>query len=182
MSRLARKPLKIAEGVTVEKGDGVFVFKGPKGEKTVKLLPLTSVKTENGEIMVTISGASKQAISNTGTMFALLRNAMEGVKTGFEKVLEIEGVGYKAAMEGGTLVLTLGFVNPIKLTPPKGVTIVVEKSQIKISGVDKEAVGQIAAQIRSYKKPEPYKGKGIHYQGEVIARKVGKKAGTAAAA
>ncbi len=181
MSRLARKPMKIEEGVTVTERDGVFVFKGPKGEKEVNLLLHTNVKIDNNEIMVTNSGAGKQAASNVGTMFALLRNAMEGVKNGYEKVLELEGVGYKAAMEGPTVVLTLGFVNPIKLTPPKGVTIVVEKSLIKISGVDKEAVGQTAAKIRSYKKPEPYKGKGIHYLGEVIARKVGKKAGTAAA-
>ena len=166
--------MKIAEGVTVEQRDGTFVFKGPKGEQTVKLLPLTSVKIENGGMMVTISGGGKQAVSNTGTMFALLRNAMEGVSKGFEKVLEIEGVGYKAAMEGQTVVLSLGFVNPIKLTPPKGVTIAVEKSQIKVSGVDKELVGQTAAQIRSYKKPEPYKGKGIKYVDEVIRRKAGK--------
>lgn len=179
MSRLARKPLKLPEGVTVEERDGVFIFKGAKGEKSVKRMSLVAVKIAEGEITVSTSGAGKQAVSNTGTMFALIRNAVEGVKNGFEKVLEIEGVGYKAAMEGQTIVLTLGFVNPIKLTPPKGVTIAVEKSQVKVSGVDKELVGQVSAQIRSYKKPEPYKGKGIHYLGEVIARKVGKKAGAA---
>lgn len=179
MSRLARKPIKIPEGVTAEERDGFLAFKGPKGEKSVKLMQFTSVNMENGEIKVSNVGSGKQAVSNTGTMFALVRNAMEGVKDGFEKVLEIEGVGYKAAMEGQTIVLTLGFVNPIKLTPPKGVTIAVEKGLVKVSGVDKELVGQTAALIRSYKKPEPYKGKGIHYLGEVIARKVGKKAGTA---
>lgn len=179
MSRLARKPLKLPEGVTAEERDGVLFLKGANGEKSVKMLQYTTVKIENGEILVTISGGGKQGVSNTGTMFALIRNAVEGVTKGFEKVLEIEGVGYKAAMEGQTVVLSLGFVNPIKLTPPKGVSIAVEKNTIKISGVDKELVGQTAAQIRSYKKPEPYKGKGIHYQGEVIVRKVGKKAGTA---
>jgi large subunit ribosomal protein L6 len=172
--------MKIEDGVTVTEREGLFVFKGPKGEKTVKLLPHTNVKIDNNGILVTVSGSGKQAASNVGTMFALLRNTMEGVKNGFEKVLELEGVGYKAAMEGPTIVLTLGFANPIKLTPPTDVTIVVDKNRIKISGADKEAVGQTAAKIRSYKKPEPYKGKGIHYLGEVIARKVGKKAGTAA--
>ncbi len=182
MSRLARKPLKLPEGVTAEERDGILVFKGVKGEKSVKLMSFVAVKIENGEISVSTTDAGKQATANTGTMFALIRNAIEGVKNGFEKILEIEGVGYKAAMEGQTIVLSLGFVNPVKLTPPKGVLIAVEKGQIKVSGVDKELVGQVAAQIRSYKKPEPYKGKGIHYLGEVITRKVGKKAGTATAA
>jgi len=181
MSRLARKPLKLPEGITILEREGFLILKGAKGEKSVKLMPLVGVKIENGEIIVSTTGAGKQAVSNTGTMFALIRNAVEGVKDGFEKVLEVEGVGYKAAMEGKTIVLSLGFANPIKLTPPEGVSITVEKGQIKVSGVDKELVGQIAAQIRSYRKPEPYKGKGIHYLGEVITRKVGKKAGTTTA-
>lgn len=181
MSRLAKKPIKILEGVTLKEEGHTLVFKGAKGEKSVKVLSSVKAEVKDGEIQVSIIGNTKQARANTGTTASLIKNAMQGVSAGFEKVLEIEGVGYRATMEGKTIVLALGFVNPIKLPAPEGITIVVEKNTIKVSGVDKEVVGQTAAKIRSFKKPEPYKGKGIHYQGEVIVRKVGKKAGAAAA-
>lgn len=181
MSRLARKPFKLPEGVTMSEDSGRITAKGPKGTLVIPMLQQVSIKIENGEVKVSNTGNSKQSSANTGTMFSLLKNASEGVSAGFIKQLEIEGVGFKAAMEGNTIVLSLGFVNPIKLPAPEGITISVEKSVIKVSGMDKGLVGQVAAEIRSYKKPEPYKGKGIHYVGEVIQRKVGKKAGAAAA-
>jgi large subunit ribosomal protein L6 len=116
--------------------------------------------------------------ANLGTMWANLRNAIQGVTEGFIKVLEIEGVGYKAVAEGKTLVLSLGYSHPIRFELPEGITAVVDKNTVTISGNDKQMVGQVAAEIRAYRKPEPYKGKGIHYKGEVIRRKVGKKAAT----
>jgi len=182
MSRLAKKPIKITEGVTVKIENGKIAFKGAKGELAVRLLPMVGVDMKGVELTVSKEGNSKQASANTGTTVALIRNAMEGVSSGFTKVLEIEGVGFKAAMEGTTIVLSLGFANPVKIKAPEGITITVEKSLVKISGVDRELVGQVAANIRAMKKPEPYKGKGIHYLGEVIPRKVGKKAGAATTA
>lgn len=181
MSRLAKKPIQLAEGVTVREEDKKLIFKGPKGEQAVVIPAFVKAEILDGAVQITKDGNSKQALSNTGTTASLVKNAVIGVKDGFEKVLEIEGVGYKAAMEGTTIVLSLGFVNPVKIAAPAGITITVEKNQIKVSGVDKAVVGEIAATIRAQKKPEPYKGKGIHYKGEVIVRKVGKKAGAAAA-
>lgn len=180
MSRLARKPIKVSSGVTVSNDGGYVLIKGPKGELKIKLLSFVKLEVSGDEVQITKSANSKQALANSGTMVAILKNAIEGVSNGFTKVLEIEGVGYRATMDGKTLVLSLGFVNPIKVQPPEGITVVVEKSQIKVSGIDRALVGQVAAKIRSYRKPEPYKGKGIHYLGEVIQRKVGKKAGAAA--
>lgn len=176
MSRLAKKPLNIISGVTVSK-DGNFVdLKGPKGEYKIKILDGIEVLIEGDKVNVKPTRNSKIAKMNTGTMWSLIKNAIQGLTSGFTKILEIEGVGFKAAIEGKTLVLNLGFVNPIRFDFPPGITIAVEKNVITISGSDKQAVGQAAAQIRAFKKPEPYKGKGIKYQGEVIRRKSGKKA------
>lgn len=180
MSRLAKKPVNIISGVTVTQDGNLLNFKGPKGEKQLKLLDGVAVKIEGENINVSPTRNSKVAKMNTGTMWALIRNAISGLTTGFSKVLEIEGVGFKAALEGKTLVLNLGFVNPVRFESPEGITITVEKNVITISGSDKQAVGQAAAQIRSFKKPEPYKGKGIRYRGEVVRRKSGKKAAAAA--
>ncbi len=182
MSRLARKPIIVPQGVTVKESDGVFSVHGPKGELTVRSLPQTNVAIDAQNVSVKPADGEQEASRNTGTLWSLLTNAVEGVTNGFSKVLEIEGVGYKGAMEGKTLVLSLGFVNPVKVVPPEGVTIAIEKNTITVSGASKEAVGQTAAFIRAQKKPEPYKGKGIHYKGEVIRRKVGKKAGATATA
>ncbi|MDO8516381.1 MAG: 50S ribosomal protein L6 [bacterium] len=182
MSRLAKKPISILSGVTLKDEGGFIVAKGPKGEIKLPKMQGTLVKIEADTVMVTTEGTSKQVRANTGTMWSLIRNAIAGVATGFLKTLEIEGVGYKGAMDGRTLVLSLGFVNPVRITPPEGVTIEVEKNlTIRVSGANKDLVGRTAAEIRAQKKPEPYKGKGIHYAGEVIKRKVGKKAGATAA-
>lgn len=176
MSRLAKKPINILSGVTVTQ-DGPFLsFKGPKGEKELSVLDGVQVIIGGDSINVKPTRNSKTAKMNTGTMWSLIKNTVSGLTSGFTKVLEIEGVSFKATLEGKTLVLSLGFANPIRFDPPEGTQISVEKNTITVSGSDKQAVGQVAAQIRSFKKPEPYKGKGIKYQGEVIRRKSGKKA------
>lgn len=182
MSRLAKKPLIVPEGVSVTVAAGKVSVKGPKGELTVKIPQEIEVKTGDQEISVKSDSKTKQSRASTGTTWALIRNALEGVSRGFVRVLEIEGVGYRAAMEDDTLVLSLGYVNPVRFRVPAGVTVSVEKNIISVSGIDKELVGLTAAKIRSLRKPEPYKGKGIRYRGEVIRRKVGKKATTAAGA
>lgn len=177
MSRLSKKSIPLPPSVTAEERQGKFVVKGPKGELSVALLPDVSVSVGSEGIMVSHEGSS--GTENVGTVWSLLQNAVAGVSEGFSKVLEIEGVGYRASIEGKALVLALGFSHPVRFEAPEGITISAEKNTITISGMDKELVGQVAAKIRSFKKPEPYKGKGIHYAGEVIRRKVGKKAATA---
>lgn len=176
MSRLAKKPIELKPGVSLIEDGGFLIFKGPKGEQKVRILPFVNVAIVETTINVTTEKSMKQARANVGTMWSIIRNAIEGVSDGFKKVLEIEGIGYKANMDGSILVLSLGFVNPVRVEPPKTITVSVEKNIISISGIDKELVGRIAAEIRALKKPEPYKGKGIHYAGEVIRRKAGKKA------
>jgi large subunit ribosomal protein L6 len=181
MSKLAKKSILIPPGTTVERNGEIVEVKGPRGSLSLKMLPWIDLDIENGSIRVSCAEKKKQARANCGTMWALLRNALEGVSKGFQKNLEIEGVGYRVAMEGKTLVLNVGYSHPVRFDPPDGVVIKVEKNFIQVSGIDKEAVGQAAAMIRAIKKPEPYKGKGIRYQGEVIRRKAGKKvAGTTA--
>jgi large subunit ribosomal protein L6 len=182
MSRLARKLITIPAGVTVAVSAGSVSAKGTKGELTVRIPDGIAVAQEPGGVRVTMERDDAQTRADVGTTWSHITNAVEGVHTGFEKSLEIEGVGYRAQLEGKTLVLSLGFVNPVRYEAPAGVTMSVEKNVIKVAGVSKEAVGQAAADIRAFKKPEPYKGKGIHYVGEVIRRKAGKKAATGTAA
>jgi large subunit ribosomal protein L6 len=172
MSRLFKKPIDIIPGVTVAESHGILTVKGAKGEQKVMLAENTKIKVEGDKLWV----------EGSGTSWSLAKNAIRGVAEGFLKVLEIEGVGYRAAVEGKELVLHLGYAQPVRVKIPEGITVAVEKSAIKVSGVSKDLVGRTAATIRALKKPEPYKGKGIHYQGEVIRRKVGKKAGATAAA
>jgi len=186
MSRLIKKSIAIPDGVTATASGEVFVVKGAKGELSVKIPAGVVVAVEGKEIWIKSRAAGDGTASDTvpneaallGTTWSLAKNAAEGVSEGFAKVLEIEGVGYRAAIEGKDLVLNLGYALPVRMPVLEGVTIVVEKNMIKVSGIDKELVGRAAAEIRALKKPEPYKGKGIHYQGEVIRRKVGKKAGS----
>ena len=179
MSKIGKKPITIPDNIEVKISDGFLKFEGNNG--TINLKILSYIKTELKDKMIFFSpeNNSKQARANWGTIRSLAANAIIGLTDGFTKVLEIEGIGYRANMEGDTLVLDLGLSHPIKLIPLKGIKISAEKNIIKISGIDKALVGQIAAKIRAFKKPEPYKGKGIRYQGEIIRRKVGKKvAGT----
>ena len=180
MSKLAKKPVTIPQGVTVTADANFAIVKGPKGELKIRIPEGVAWKMEEQGLMVSTHRNDKQSRANVGTTWALIRNAAQGCSAGFSKTLEIEGVGYKINVVGYTVVLSLGFVNPVRLPIPAGITATAEKSSMTISGVDKELVGRFAAEIRSLKKPEPYKGKGIRYQGEVIRRKVGKKAATAA--
>ncbi|MBI5306524.1 50S ribosomal protein L6 [Candidatus Wolfebacteria bacterium] len=176
MSKIGKKQINIPDGTDVSINEGIIKIKGKNGEITHKLLPFVNFKKEGKLIFFSIDHDTKQARSNWGTMRALVNNAVLGVNSEFSRILEIEGVGFKAATEGQNLVLNIGFSHPVKFIPSKGIKISVEKNEIKIFGFDKALVGKTAAEIRSFKKPEPYKGKGIKYKGEFIRRKEGKKA------
>jgi len=187
MSRLIKKSIAIPAGVTVTLNGDVLSVKGPKGELTVNITEGIVVKVDGldklaagGAELWISEGAGLAEKAMLGTTWALAKNAIIGVTEGFTKVLEIEGVGYRAEMKGKDLTLYLGYALPVQFPVEPGVTVSVEKNVVKIAGINKEMVGRVAAEIRALKKPEPYKGKGIHYQGEVIRRKAGKKAGTAA--
>jgi large subunit ribosomal protein L6 len=180
MSRLIKKPITITAGATLVQSGDVLTVKGPKGELKITIPQGVTLKNEGENFWIsTTAGAQTSAIQ--GTIWALVKNAVEGVTVGYTKILEIEGVGYRAALEGKELVLFLGYALPVRVPVLEGVTIAVEKNTISVSGINKDIVGRAAAEIRALKKPEPYKGKGIHYKGEVIRRKVGKKAGATAA-
>lgn len=180
MSRLIKKPIAITPGATLIQSGRVLAIKGPKGELSIDLPAGVEVKTEGTNFWVSTTPEVKTTALQ-GTVWALVKNAIEGVTVGFTKVLEIEGVGYRVAIEGKELVLFLGYALPVRVPIPQNVSIAVDKNVMTVTGIDKDAVGKAAAEIRALKKPEPYKGKGIHYQGEVIRRKVGKKAGATAA-
>lgn len=181
MSRLIKKSISLPTGVTVTQNGGFLIVKGAKGEQKVALVPGAKARIETGNLWIEAEDdASTKA--GAGTLWSLSKNAIEGVTNGFLKILEIEGVGFRAVLEGKDLVLHLGYAQPVRVSIPAAVSVAVEKNTIKISGIEKEIVGRVAAEIRALKKPEPYKGKGIHYQGEVIRRKVGKKAGATAVA
>jgi len=176
MSRTGKKPIKIPEAVTVDIDGRAVNVKGPKGELKRKIRPEIGVKKEEGELKVFISKEDKKSKAFLGLERSLLSNMITGVTDGFEKVLELHGVGYRARMEGQTLVVEAGFSHPVKMDPPEDAEIAVEEGKIKVSGIEKERVGQVAAKIRAIRPPEPYKGKGIRYEGEEIVRKEGKKA------
>jgi large subunit ribosomal protein L6 len=178
MSRLIKKSIPVPDGVTIAISDDLLTVKGPKGELDVTLVPgVVAVQKEKELWIEQGKGLLNEAM--LGTTWALVKNAIEGVTAGFAKKLEIEGVGYRAVIEGKELVLFLGYALPVRVPVPEDVAVSVEKNTaILFSGISKENVGQIAAKVRALKKPEPYKGKGIHYEGEVIRRKVGKKAGS----
>ena len=176
MSRLAKKPVELPKGVDVSVSGDVVTVKGPKGSLTMKLSKGVKVDLENG--MAGVSGTEELShLPFLGLDISRLKNAIEGVSTGFKKTLELVGVGYKAAVKGKILDLSLGFSHPCELTIPDTLQIeVVKNTTIHVSGVDKVEVGQFSATIRSKRPPEPYKGKGVKYQGEYIKRKAGKKA------
>lgn len=176
MSRIGKKIIQIPAGVTVKTEGDFIIVKGPKGEIRKKF-PI-EIKMEKGEKEIVFSpvAETKKTAALWGLSGSLLRGMLEGVTSGFEKKLEFEGVGYRANVEGDTLVMQLGFSHPTRLKIPAGISLKVEKSVITVSGFDKELVGGIAAKIRHLKPVEPYKGKGIRYQGEVVRRKAGKKA------
>ena len=176
MSRIGKKLIEIPQGVTVSANDKEITVKGPKGELVQVIHPEIKVEVKDGKILVAPkTELSKKGRGLWGLYRALIANMVEGVSKGFEKKLEIEGVGFKANVEGDTIVLNLGFTNPIKIKKEDGITFLVEKNVVTVSGASKERVGHFAALIRKQKKAEPYKGKGIKYQGEIIRRKEGKK-------
>lgn len=182
MSKIGKKPITIPEGVEIKINDRNLEIRGRLATLNLPILTHTNAEIKDKELLISVSGTGKQARANWGTMRALAQNAVNGVSTGFVKYLELEGIGFRATLEGKTLVLNIGFTHPVKFIPPEGVAIAIEKSAIKISGSDRAVVGEVAAKIRALKKPEPYKGTGIRYRGEVIARKEGKKAASAGAA
>lgn len=181
MSKIGKRAIIIPDNVEVKISDGFLEFKSNSGVINLKILPFIKAEVKDKSVFFTPENNSKQTRTNWGTTRSLAYNAVIGLTEGFSRVLEIEGIGYRAALEGNTLVLNLGLSHPIKFVPPEGVKISVEKNVVKISGIDKALVSQVAAKIKAFKRPEPYKGKGIKYRGEIIRRKAGKKvAGTEA--
>ena len=175
MSRLAKNPIEITAGVTVTVSGDTVTIKGPKGELVKTFRPEVTAEVVDNTIVLTKKGDNVFVRSLWGTVGSHVRNMMEGVTKGFEKKLILEGVGFKSAVAGNSLDLALGFSHPVKIPVPEGLTVTADKNIISISGIDKESVGQFSAHVRSLKKPEPYKGKGFRYDGEVIRRKQGKK-------
>ena len=176
MSRIGKKPVAVPAGVTASVNGQTVTAKGPKGELKFVVNDEVLVKLENGEIAVEPRDQSKTARSKWGMSRTQIVNILTGVKDGFERKLEITGVGYRAAMQGKNLQMQLGYSHEIIYQPPEGVTLATPKpTEITVSGIDKQQVGQVAAEIREYRGPEPYKGKGVRYAGEKIVRKEGKK-------
>jgi large subunit ribosomal protein L6 len=179
MSRVGEKPIIIPEGVKVRIEGNIFTVEGPKGKLTRKIPSEIKVEIKDKEIIIKRFSSEKSHKSLHGLSRSLFANMIKGVSKGFQKSLEIIGVGYKANLKGDRLVLSLGFAHPVEFPIPEGIEMKVEKgTQITISGANKGLVGEIAANLRALKPPEPYKGKGIRYKGEYIKRKVGKAAVT----
>lgn len=179
MSRIGKKPIEIPEGVQVKIENQRVMIKGPKGELSREIRPEIKVGVKEGKIFVLPKIETKKTKAFWGLTRSLINNMVKGVTEGYEKKLEIQGLGYKANLEGEELVLFVGFTHSVKIKPPKEIKISTQKNLITISGIDKELVGLIASKIRKVKPPEPYKGKGIRYVGEVVRRKAGKKVVTA---
>jgi len=175
MSRIGKMPITIPKGVKVELNNNNIKISGERGTLERSFHPDMQVKIEEDKIIVSRPSENKFHRSLHGLSRTLINNMVEGVSSGFEKILEIQGVGYRAALEGGKMVLQIGYSHSIEVDTPKGIKFEVEKQKIiKIKGIDKQLVGETAAKIRSLRKPEPYKGKGIRYIDEVVRRKVGK--------
>ena len=174
-SRLAKKPIQVPAKVQVTAGDGVLSVKGPKETLTKTYHPSISIQVTPEGVVITPNNTSRLAHALTGTFAAHLNAMMLGVETPFKKSLILKGVGYKVELKGNALVFNVGFSHQVTLEVPQGLTASVEKGVIKIEGADKQRVGQFAAEVRAVKPPEPYLGKGIAYEGEVIRRKQGKK-------
>jgi large subunit ribosomal protein L6 len=176
VSRIGRLPVAVPNGVQINvQGSDVHV-KGPKGELKRTFSPLVVISLENGQVVVARNSDNAEERALHGTTRAVIANMIHGVSSGFTVVLEVEGVGYRAEMNGNTLALHVGYSHPVKIDPPAGITFETDAKtrQIKVNGFDREAVGQMAAEIRGVRPPEPYHGKGIRYAGEKIRRKAGK--------
>lgn len=176
MSRIGKKVIVLPKGVTIDiKGNEVKV-KGPKGELSRTFSPIITIEQKDGEVHCVRPSEERQIKALHGTTRAVLNNMVQGVSTGFSKALQVEGVGYRAEMKGKKLVMALGFSHPVEVEPPAGISFAVEEKTrvITITGSDREQVGQVAANIRAWRPPEPYKGKGLRYVGEIVRRKAGK--------
>ena len=175
MSRIGRMPITVPSSVTADLQGGTFVVKGPKGQLSQALPRDMTLNRQDGTIVVERPSDNREHRSLHGLTRTLINNMIIGVTNGYTKTLEIQGTGYRATMSGKQLTLALGYSHPIQIAPPEGITFAVEgQNRIHISGIDKQQVGEIAAQIRRLRKPEPYKGKGVRYADEVIRRKAGK--------
>ena len=176
MSRIGKRPVAVPSGVTATDENGMLVIKGPKGTLTMPMLDDVIYSIKEDEILVTPVGPTQQARSAWGMQRTMVQNLVTGVTDGFTKVLEITGVGYRAQAQGRNLRLQLGYSHDVNYALPEGVDVKTpDQNTVEISGIDKQKVGQVAAEIRRWRKPEPYKGKGIKYRGEYIFRKEGKK-------
>ncbi|GAB6271143.1 MAG: 50S ribosomal protein L6 [Smithellaceae bacterium] len=178
MSRIGKKPIAFPKTVKISQSDGIVKVEGPKGKLSSKLPQGITMSISDNQLVVERASEERLVRSYHGLARTLINNMVTGVSTGFEKGLEISGVGYRAEVAGSTLKLVLGFSSPVEYTIPKGIDVKVDKQvNLVVSGINKELVGRVASEIRSLKKPEPYKGKGIKYTGEHIRRKAGKAAG-----
>jgi large subunit ribosomal protein L6 len=178
MSRIGKKPVAVPNGVTVTVDGSTVKVKGPKGELTRTFDPTMKIRVEGNEVLIDRPGEEKRDRAMHGLTRALLANMVTGVTEGFKKTLEIVGVGYKAEKRGKNLVVTVGYSHPVNYPEPTGITLTTPApTTIVIEGIDKQKVGQVAAELREFRPPEPYKGKGIRYQGEQVRRKAGKTAG-----
>ncbi len=177
MSRIGRKPIAVPESVTVEVAPGQVAVKGPKGELTQALSPDMTVEQADGTVTISRPTDRGEHRALHGLTRSLIANMVEGVTDGFEKRLEIQGVGYRAALKGKSLEMALGYSHPVSIEPPEGIEFEVpQPTEVIVRGIDKQLVGQVAADIRKRRPPEPYKGKGIRYRDEHVMRKVGKRA------
>jgi large subunit ribosomal protein L6 len=177
MSRIGKLPIIIPAGTEVSVASGTLTVKGKNGTLTKPVHPAVAIALENGTVVVSPAVKTRLAKALWGTYASHVRNMITGVTTSFTKKLEVQGIGYRAEMAGKQIKLMIGFSHPVFVDIPEGITVTIEKNAISISGADKDAVGQFAAVVRDNKKPEPYKGKGIRYEGEVVYLKQGKKSG-----
>lgn len=176
MSRIGKKPVALPQGVTAKLDGQTVEIKGPKGTRNFQASDYVTLVLDDGAVTVKPRGQSKRAREQWGLTRSMIENIVTGVTDGFKKELEIQGVGYRAQMQGNVLKLTLGFSHDVTVEPPAGVSIVSPKpTEIIVEGIDQQVVGQVAANIREWRRPEPYKGKGIRYKGEQVFRKEGKK-------
>ena len=174
MSRIGKMPIPIPKGVQVDLKDDLLLVKGPKGQLQRKIHPKIKIDTANGQIIVTVIEQSRESNAFQGLFRSLIANMVHGVSQGFEKSLEIVGVGYRAELSGRTATFHLGYSHPINFDLPEGVDAQIDRTRVTLTSIDKELLGQTAATIRGFRKPEPYKGKGVKYVDEVIKRKAGK--------
>lgn len=176
MSRIGNTPIQIPDGTTVDIAGDAIVVRGPKGELRAQLSGGISITKEESILRIERRRNDRQSRAMHGLLRSIIANNIHGVSKGWEKTLELHGVGYRAQVSGRNLVLHVGFSHPVSITPPEGITFDVKDGRISVSGADKQQVGQIAADVRAVKKPEPYKGKGIRYEGEYVRKKAGKAA------